>query len=89
MTGQPVGDIYDELPPPPPDLKLPAARPRGALAGGVAGGVGAPATAALRSIARVVCMGKAGAGAGAAGGNPLRQSEHIPAEVGAGRVIVA
>ncbi|KAG2449345.1 hypothetical protein HYH02_005500 [Chlamydomonas schloesseri] len=87
ITGKPVGDVYDDLPPTPPDLHLPTARPHSRAArtadkaaGGGAGGGGAatksdaagPAAAALRSIARVAYMGR--------GGGAPRNSEQVPPE---------
>ena len=76
-----MGDVYDDLPPTPPDLHLPAARPQSHAARPAAAAASSssnardaagPAAAALRSIARVAFMGR--------GGGAPRSTEQVPPE---------
>ncbi|GIL90402.1 hypothetical protein Vretifemale_18052, partial [Volvox reticuliferus] len=79
LTGRPQGDVYDDLPPTPPDLNLPPARPPGRTnSSGSLIASGTTPLVALRSISRLACVGRGG-GAGAAS-KPLfpRHNEQIP-----------
>ncbi|EFJ49115.1 kinesin-like protein [Volvox carteri f. nagariensis] len=86
LTGRAQGDVYDDLPPTPPDLHLPPPRPPGRSgSSGSLAAAGTTPSLALRSIARLACVGRAGGGGGAVGGSPSkslipRPNEQIPPE---------